>query len=111
MMFDSIDDAIQDLKLGKPVIVVDDENRENEGDFVCLAEHATPAMINFMATKGRGLICVPITEAKASQLGLPMMTAHNTDAHGTAFTVSIDHYYADTGIGAFERSETILNML
>ena len=111
MMFDSIDDAIQDLKLGKPVIVVDDENRENEGDFVCLAEHATPAMINFMATKGRGLICVPITEAKASQLGLPMMTAHNTDAHGTAFTVSIDHYDADTGISAFERSETILNML
>ncbi|MDW0111186.1 bifunctional 3,4-dihydroxy-2-butanone-4-phosphate synthase/GTP cyclohydrolase II [Sporosarcina aquimarina] len=110
-MFDTIDEAIQDLKLGKPIIVVDDENRENEGDFMCLAEHATPEMINFMATKGRGLICTPITESKASQLGLPMMTAHNTDAHGTAFTVSIDHSESYTGISAFERSETILKML
>lgn len=110
-MFDSIEDAIQDLQLGKAIIVVDDENRENEGDFVCLAEHATSPMINFMATKGRGLICTPITEAKASQLGLSMMTATNTDAHGTAFTVSIDHHEAATGISAFERSETILKML
>lgn len=110
-MFDTIEEAIQDLKLGKPIIVVDDENRENEGDFICLAEHATPEVINFMATKGRGLICTPITESKAVQLGLPMMTSHNTDAHGTAFTVSIDHAESHTGISAFERSETILKML
>ncbi|WP_432353596.1 bifunctional 3,4-dihydroxy-2-butanone-4-phosphate synthase/GTP cyclohydrolase II [Sporosarcina sp. A2] len=110
-MFDSIEEAIKDLKLGKPIIVVDDENRENEGDFICLAEHATPEMINFMATKGRGLICTPITESKATQLGLSMMTANNTDTHGTSFTISIDHSEADTGISAFERSETILKML
>lgn len=110
-MLDTIEEAIEDLKIGKPIIVVDDENRENEGDFICLAEYATPGMINFMATKGRGLICTPITESKAAQLGLPMMTAHNTDAHGTAFTVSIDHADSHTGISAFERSETILKML
>ncbi|MCM3757959.1 bifunctional 3,4-dihydroxy-2-butanone-4-phosphate synthase/GTP cyclohydrolase II [Sporosarcina aquimarina] len=110
-MFDTIEEAIQDLKVGKPIIVVDDENRENEGDFICLAEHASPEMINFMATKGRGLICTPITESKAAQLGLPMMTVHNTDAHGTAFTVSIDHAESHTGISAVERSETILKML
>lgn len=110
-MFDTIEEAIEELRQGRAVIVVDDENRENEGDFVCLAEHATPEMINYMAAKGRGLICTPITEEKAVQLGLPMMTEHNTDAHGTAFTVSIDHAAADTGISAFERSETILKML
>ncbi|MBD7907699.1 bifunctional 3,4-dihydroxy-2-butanone-4-phosphate synthase/GTP cyclohydrolase II [Sporosarcina gallistercoris] len=110
-MLDTIEEAIEDLKIGKPIIVVDDENRENEGDFICLAEYATPGMINFMATKGRGLICTPITESKAAQLGLPMMAAHNTDAHGTAFTVSIDHADSHTGISAFERSETILKML
>ncbi|VDG89503.1 Riboflavin biosynthesis protein ribBA [Lysinibacillus sphaericus] len=110
-MFNTIEEAVQDLKLGKPIIVVDDENRENEGDFICLAEHATPEMINFMATKGRGLICTPITESKAAQLGLPMMTAHNTDSHGTAFTVSIDHAESHTGISAYERSETILKMV
>ncbi len=110
-MFDTIEEAIEELRQGRAIIVVDDENRENEGDFVCLAEHATPGMINFMATKGRGLICTPITEEKATQLGLPMMTAQNTDAHGTAFTISIDHAKADTGISAFERSETILKML
>ncbi|WP_040285345.1 bifunctional 3,4-dihydroxy-2-butanone-4-phosphate synthase/GTP cyclohydrolase II [Sporosarcina koreensis] len=110
-MFDSIESAIEDLRQGKAVIVADDENRENEGDFVCLAEHATPGMINYMATKGRGLICTPITERHAARLGLPMMTDRNTDAHGTAFTVSIDHAQAATGISAFERSETILKIL
>ncbi|GKV68602.1 riboflavin biosynthesis protein RibBA [Sporosarcina sp. NCCP-2716] len=110
-MFDTIEEAIEELRQGRAIIVVDDENRENEGDFVCLAEHATPEMINFMAAKGRGLICTPITEEKADQLGLPLMTEQNTDAHGTAFTVSIDHAGADTGISAFERSETILEML
>lgn len=110
-MFISVEQAIEELKAGKAIIVVDDEDRENEGDFVVLAEHATPEMINFMAKEGRGLICVPITEEKAEQLDLGLMTAHNSDAHGTAFTVSIDHAESHTGISAFERSETILKML
>lgn len=110
-MFISVEKAIEELRAGKAVIVVDDEDRENEGDFVILAEFATPEMINFMAKEGRGLICVPITEEKARQLNLDLMTAHNSDAHGTAFTVSIDHSESHTGISAFERSETILKML
>ena len=82
-MFDSIEEAIEDLREGKAVIVVDDENRENEGDFVALGEKATPEMINFMATEGRGLICAPITKEKADQLQLNMMADVNTDSHGT----------------------------
>ncbi|MFC4411770.1 3,4-dihydroxy-2-butanone-4-phosphate synthase [Chungangia koreensis] len=110
-MFIKVEKAIEDLKEGKAIIVVDDEDRENEGDFVVLAEYATPEMINFMAKEGRGLICVPITEEKAKQLDLGLMTAHNSDVHGTAFTVSIDHAESHTGISAFERSETILKMI
>lgn len=110
-MFDSIEEAIDDLRQGKVVIVVDDEDRENEGDFVALADRATPEIINFMAAKGRGLICVPIEEEKAQQLGLHMMTEDNTDSHGTAFTVSIDHQTVHTGISAFERAETIRKMM
>ncbi|WP_313432663.1 bifunctional 3,4-dihydroxy-2-butanone-4-phosphate synthase/GTP cyclohydrolase II [Siminovitchia terrae] len=110
-MFDSIEKAIEDLKNGKVIIVTDDEDRENEGDFVALAEKATPEVINFMAKEGRGLICVPVTEKKAKELELPKMADQNTDPFGTAFTVSIDHVHSHTGISAFERSETILNML
>lgn len=110
-MFASVECALEQLKQGKAIIVVDDEKRENEGDFVALAEFATPEMINFMAMEGRGLICVPIDEEKSEQLGLSPMTGMNTDAHGTAFTVSIDHADAHTGISAFERSETIMKML
>ncbi|EGQ21824.1 3,4-dihydroxy-2-butanone 4-phosphate synthase/GTP cyclohydrolase II [Sporosarcina newyorkensis 2681] len=110
-MFHTIEEALEDLKQGKVVIVVDDEDRENEGDFVALADKITPEIINFMATKGRGLICVPITEQKAQQLGLQMMTDHNTDSHGTAFTISVDHYSTHTGISAFERAETIVKMM
>lgn len=91
--------------------MVDDENRENEGDLVALAEHATPEVINFMATYGRGLICTPITEELAEKLDLHAMVAHNTDNHQTAFTVSIDHVSTTTGISAYERSTTILKML
>lgn len=110
-MFHTIEEALEDLRQGKVVIVVDDEDRENEGDFVALADNVTPEIINFMATKGRGLICVPITEQKAKQLGLPMMTDNNTDSHGTAFTISIDHESAHTGISAFERADTIVKMM
>ncbi|CAH0345226.1 Riboflavin biosynthesis protein RibBA [Bacillus sp. CECT 9360] len=110
-MFNTIEEAIEDLKAGKAIIVVDDEDRENEGDFVVLAEKATPEAINFMATYGRGLICVTITGETAFKLGLHPMVEDNTDNHGTAFTVSIDHINTSTGISAFERSATILEML
>lgn len=104
---DSIEEAIYDLMLGKVVIVVDDENRENEGDFIALAEKATPEVINFMITEGRGLVCAPITEERANELDLPPMVARNTDYHGTAFTVSVDHMETTTGISAYERARTV----
>jgi 3,4-dihydroxy 2-butanone 4-phosphate synthase / GTP cyclohydrolase II len=110
-MFNSIEEALEDLKNGKVIIVCDDEDRENEGDFIALAEKATPEVINLMATHGRGLICVPIEEELAQKLELLPMVARNTDPHGTAFTVSIDHKNSTTGISAFERSDTILQML
>lgn len=110
-MFDPIEKALEDLKNGKVIIVIDDEDRENEGDFVALAEKATPEVINFMAKEGRGLICMPITEQKAKNLELPKMADRNTDPLGTAFTVSVDFIDSQTGISAFERSETILKML
>jgi 3,4-dihydroxy 2-butanone 4-phosphate synthase/GTP cyclohydrolase II len=110
-LFNTIDEAINDLKQGKVVIVCDDEDRENEGDFLALAEKATPDVINLMAKHGRGLICVPIDEDLAQKLDLIPMVAKNTDNHGTAFTVSIDHKFSTTGISAFERSATVLSML
>ncbi|MGV2942063.1 bifunctional 3,4-dihydroxy-2-butanone-4-phosphate synthase/GTP cyclohydrolase II [Mesobacillus sp. LC4] len=110
-MFDPIEEAIYELMQGNVVIVCDDEDRENEGDFIALAEKATPDVINFMATHGRGLICVPIEEELAQKLDLMPMVSRNTDPHGTAFTVSIDHKYSTTGISAFERSATVLSML
>jgi 3,4-dihydroxy 2-butanone 4-phosphate synthase/GTP cyclohydrolase II len=105
--FDKIEDALLDLKLGKPVIVVDDEDRENEGDLIALADQTTPEVINFMISEARGLVCVPITQERAEQLDLPPMVTHNTDYHGTAFTVSVDYVGTTTGISAFERSETV----
>ncbi|EXX88250.1 3,4-dihydroxy-2-butanone 4-phosphate synthase [Paenibacillus darwinianus] len=105
--FDTIEDAIYDLILGKSVIVVDDEDRENEGDLIALADKATPEVINFMITEARGLVCVPISQERAEQLDLPPMVSHNTDYHGTAFTVSVDHVSTTTGISAFERSQTV----
>ncbi|WP_422124182.1 3,4-dihydroxy-2-butanone-4-phosphate synthase [Planococcus sp. X10-3] len=110
-MFYTVEEALKDLKDGKTVIVIDDENRENEGDFIALADHATPEIINLMATEGRGLICVPITEGLAKQLGFGLMTDNNTDEYGTAFTISVDHKDSTTGISAFERSHTILSMV
>lgn len=110
-MFDPIEEAIYELMQGNVVIVCDDEDRENEGDFIALAEKATPDVINFMATHGRGLICVPIETDLAQKLDLMPMVSRNTDPHGTAFTVSIDHKFSKTGISAYERSATVLSML
>ncbi|MGZ9586860.1 bifunctional 3,4-dihydroxy-2-butanone-4-phosphate synthase/GTP cyclohydrolase II [Paenibacillus marinisediminis] len=109
--FDPIEEAIYDLMQGKVIIVVDDEDRENEGDFIALADKATPEVINFMITEGRGLVCVPITPERAEELDLPPMVTHNTDNHGTAFTVSIDHVETTTGISAHERSLTIKQLI
>ncbi|RUS48124.1 bifunctional 3,4-dihydroxy-2-butanone-4-phosphate synthase/GTP cyclohydrolase II [Cohnella sp. AR92] len=109
--FDRIEDALQDLMAGKPIVVVDDEDRENEGDLIVLAEKATAENINFMITEGRGLVCVPITQERAEQLDLPPMVNHNTDYHGTAFTVSVDHVSTSTGISAFERADTVKGLI
>jgi 3,4-dihydroxy 2-butanone 4-phosphate synthase/GTP cyclohydrolase II len=105
----SIEEAIQDIKLGKVVIVVDDENRENEGDFIAAAEKATPEMINFMATHGRGLICTPLTDKRCDELGLDLMVNNNTVLHNTQFTVSVDliGHGCTTGISAHDRAKTI----
>lgn len=110
-MFYSVEEAVRDLKDGKAIIVVDDENRENEGDFIALAEFATPEIVNLMATEGRGLICVPVEEDIAKRLKIGLMTDNNTDEYGTAFTISIDHRDTTTGISAYERSHTIMSML
>jgi 3,4-dihydroxy 2-butanone 4-phosphate synthase/GTP cyclohydrolase II len=105
--FDEIEEAIYDLTRGKVIIVVDDEDRENEGDLIALAEKATPEVINFMISEARGLVCVPITQERAEELDLPPMVSHNTDYHGTAFTVSVDHVSTTTGISAHERAATV----
>ncbi|ANS74898.1 3,4-dihydroxy-2-butanone 4-phosphate synthase [Paenibacillus yonginensis] len=108
---DSIEEALEELKQGKPIIVVDDEDRENEGDLVALAEMATPDVINFMITQARGLVCVPITQERAEELELTPMVEHNTDYHGTNFTVSVDYKDTTTGISAFERSQTVKGLM
>lgn len=110
-MFHKIEDGLKDLKAGKVIIVCDDEDRENEGDFVGLGEFATPEMINFMAKEGRGLICAPISEAIADKFDLKPMVEVNTDNHETAFTISIDHITTKTGISAHERALTIQKLL
>jgi 3,4-dihydroxy 2-butanone 4-phosphate synthase/GTP cyclohydrolase II len=106
---DSIHDAIEDIRQGKVIIVVDDENRENEGDFLAASEKVTPEMINFMATHGRGLICAPLTENRCKELQLGMMVSNNTDPMETAFTISVDlkGNGVTTGISASDRSKTI----
>ncbi len=107
----TIEEAIHYLKKGGIIIVVDDEDRENEGDFVALAEYCTAETINKMATYGKGLICTPISTELAHKLALPPMVAHNTDNHETAFTVSIDYKQTETGISAFERALTIEKLI
>jgi len=108
-VLNTIDEALQDIKDGKVIIVVDDEDRENEGDFICAAECITPEIINFMATHGRGLICAPIDERRADELGLHRMVSDNTALHETAFTVSIDliGFGCTTGISAYDRARGI----
>ena len=103
--FDKVEDAVEDLKNGKIIMVLDNEDRENEGDFICSAEHATPENINFMATYGKGLICMPLSKSIAEKFNLMPMIADNTDNHETAFTVSIDHVQTSTGISAFDREK------
>lgn len=110
-MFYTVEEAVEALSKGLAIIVVDDEDRENEGDFVALAEFATPEVINLMASEGRGLICVPLADSLARQLQFGLMTDQNTDPYGTAFTISVDHKDTTTGISAFERSHTILQMI
>ncbi|MFC6041291.1 bifunctional 3,4-dihydroxy-2-butanone-4-phosphate synthase/GTP cyclohydrolase II [Paenisporosarcina macmurdoensis] len=110
-MFYTVEKAVEALAKGQAIIVVDDEDRENEGDFIALAEFATPEIINLMATEGKGLICVPVAEEIAQQLQFGLMTDQNTDPYGTAFTISVDHKDTTTGISAFERSHTILQMI
>jgi 3,4-dihydroxy 2-butanone 4-phosphate synthase / GTP cyclohydrolase II len=110
-MLHSIREAIEDLLQGKVVIVVDDEDRENEGDFVALASKADASVINFMITHGRGLLCVPLTETHAKRLALKAMVDRNTDSYGTAFTVSVDKHDTHTGISAIERAQTVAAMV
>ena len=110
---DAAEEAIEDIRQGKVIIVVDDENRENEGDFLAAAEKVTPEMINFMATHGRGLICAPLTESRCKELGLHVMVNNNTDPMETAFTVSVDlrGNGVTTGISAADRAKTILSLV
>ncbi len=106
--FSTVDEAIEDIRDGKIVIVVDDEDRENEGDFIAAAENITPEIVNFMATHGRGMICAPITGERADELGLELMTPVNTAMHGTPFTVTVDYKSGTTtGISAADRAATI----
>jgi 3,4-dihydroxy 2-butanone 4-phosphate synthase / GTP cyclohydrolase II len=112
-MLNSIEEAIKDIQAGKVIIVVDDEDRENEGDFVTAARNVTPEVINFMSTHGRGLICAAITEQRCAELDLQPMVSNNTSSHETAFTVSIDLLGdgCTTGISAHDRSKTILSLI
>ena len=109
----TIEEAIEDIRQGKIIIVVDDEDRENEGDFLAAAEKVTPEMINFMATHGRGLICAPLTESRCKELGLHVMVTNNTDPMETAFTVSVDlrGNGVTTGISAADRAKTVLSLV
>ena len=109
LKLDTIQEAIDEIKNGKLIIVVDDEDRENEGDFICAAESITPEIVNFMAKEGRGLICVPLIEDRCNELGLELMVGHNTATHETPFTVSVDllGHGCTTGISAHDRFKTI----
>lgn len=109
--FNTIEEAIEDIKQGKMIVVVDDENRENEGDLILAAEKATPETINFMAKYGRGLICTPMLEERLKELNIRRMVNNNTDPKETAFTISIDHKDTTTGISSYERCHTILKLI
>ena len=113
IQLNTIEEAIEDIRQGKVIIVVDDEDRENEGDFLAAAEKVTPEMINFMATHGRGLICTPLTESRCKELDLKAMVLNNTDHMETAFTVSVDlkGHGVTTGISALDRAKTVLALV
>ena len=104
--FNTIEEALEELQAGHIIIVTDDPDRENEGDFICAAQYCTTENMNFMASHGKGLICMPMSIEYAHKLGLPQMVSENTDNHETAFTVSIDHVDTTTGISAVERALT-----
>ena len=106
--FQTIEEGLEALKKGGLVLVTDDPDRENEGDLICAAQYATTENVNFMATYGKGLICMPMTEEYVKKLQIPQMVSQNTDNHETAFTVSIDHVSTTTGISAAERSVTAM---
>ena len=106
--FNTIEEALEDLRQGRLILVTDDPDRENEGDFICAAQFATTENVNFMATHGKGLICMPMSEEYVKKLQVPQMVSCNTDNHETAFTVSIDHISTTTGISAAERSITAM---
>ena len=106
--FNTIEEALDDLRAGRLILATDDPDRENEGDFICAAQFATTENVNFMATHGKGLICMPMSLEYVQRLRLPQMVAQNTDNHETAFTVSIDHVSTTTGISAAERSVTAM---
>lgn len=106
--YNTIEEALDELRAGRMILVTDDPDRENEGDLICAGEFATPENMNFMATYGKGLICTPMSREVAERLGLPPMVSENTDNHQTAFTVSVDHVDTTTGISAVERSYTIM---
>lgn len=111
MQHNTITEALEALRRGEIILVSDDERRENEGDFICAAEFATPENVSFMAVQGRGLICMPMSEDYCSRLQFPQMVLYNTDSHETAFTVSIDYVGTGTGISAMERSLTALKVV
>lgn len=111
MEFNTIEEAIEDIKQGKMIVVVDDEDRENEGDLLMAADAVTPEAINFMATYGRGLICVPMLKERLNQLNIDVMVAHSTDPTETAFTVSVDSKETHTGISAHERALTVQRLM
>ena len=111
MGFAKVEDALEDVKQGKMLVVVDDEDRENEGDLIIAADRVTPEAINFMATYAKGLICMPVEGERLDALDITPMVANNTDNHETAFTVSVDAYDTETGISAFERCQTVKMMI
>jgi len=107
-VFATIDEAVADIRAGKMVIVVDDADRENEGDFIMAAEKATPETLNFMVTHGRGIVCMPMTQQRLDELRIPLMVSKNNESHGTAFAVSIDvQGRTTTGTSAFDRAATV----
>jgi 3,4-dihydroxy 2-butanone 4-phosphate synthase / GTP cyclohydrolase II len=111
-MFCSVEEAIEEIRNGKVIIIIDDEDRENEGDFLCAAEYVTPDIVNFMITHGRGMLCVPLTNKRCDELGLPLMTENNSALHGTNFTVTVDAKEGTTtGISSAERALTIKKLI